>query len=303
MRIGLGYITGLREGDARALVEERQRRGPYCDLADLASRSGVGREGLELLAWSGACEGIGGRDDLRRREDLWQLGVARGGRRLGAGRAAGGANGAAAGSAAAAPIQLSLPLPIPAAPSLRELDSWERLVADYGSVGIAIAEHPMALLRPSLESAVASSADLDGVSDGRPVEIAGMVVARQRPATARGVVFMLLEDELGTINVVVPPPVYRRHRLAVRTASFARVSGKLERRAGVVNVVASAVRPIATPDQPRADVRQIEPPAERETGRRVAGGDGARAGELTAEQATELAAVAPAAHSFGRRGR
>jgi error-prone DNA polymerase len=114
---------------------------------------------------------------------------------------------------------------------------------------------------------------------------------------------MLLEDELGTINVVVPPPVYRRHRLAVRTASFARVSGKLARRAGVVNVVASAVRPIATPDPPRADVRQIEPPAERETGRRVAGGVGARPGELTAEQATELAAVAPAAHSFGRRGR
>ena len=228
----------------------------------------MGREGLELLAWAGACEAIGGRDDLRRREDLWQLGVARGGRGLGAGRAAEGANGAAAGGAAAAPIQLSLPLPIPAAPSLRELDSWERLVADYGSVGIAIAEHPMALLRPSLESSVASSADLDGVSGGRPVEIAGMVVARQRPATAHGVVFMLLEDELGTINVVVPPPVYARHRLAVRTASFARVSGKLERRAGVVNVVASAVRPLATPDQPRADVRQIEPPAERETGRR-----------------------------------
>src|SRR6476619_1468614 len=200
VRIGLGYITGLREGDARPLVEERQRRGPYSDIADLASRSGVGREGLELLAWSGACEGIGGRDALRRREDLWQLGVARGGRRLGAGRAAGGANGAApTRETAPAPIQLSLPLPIPAAPSLREFDSWERLVADYGSVGIAIAEHPMALLRPSLEDAVASSADLDGVSDGRSVEIAGMVVARQRPATARGVVFMLLEDELGTI--------------------------------------------------------------------------------------------------------
>jgi error-prone DNA polymerase len=304
VRIGLGYITGLREGDARALVEERQRRGPYSDIADLASRSGVGREGLELVAWSGACEGIGGRDDLRRREDLWQLGVARGGRRLGAGRAAGGANEAApTREAAPAPIQLSLPLPIPAAPSLRELDSWERLVADYSSVGIAIAEHPMALLRPSLEDSVASSADLDGVSNGRPVEIAGMVVARQRPATARGVVFMLLEDELGTINVVVPPPVYQRHRLAVRTASFAQVSGKLERRAGVVNVVASAVRPIATPDQPRADVRHIEPPAERETGRRVAGAGAARPGALTAGQATELAAVAPAAHSFGRRGR
>jgi error-prone DNA polymerase len=280
VRIGLGYITGLREGDARALVEERQRGGAYSDLADLASRSGVGREGLELLAWSGACEAIGGRDDLRRREDLWQVGVARGGRRL------------------AAAIQLSLPLPIPAPPSLRELDSWERLVADYGSVGIAIAEHPMALLRPSLKDGVASSADLDGVPNGRSVKIAGMVVARQRPSTARGVVFMLLEDELGTINVVVPPPVYQRHRLAVRTASFALVSGKLERRAGVVNVVASAVSPLATPDQPGADVRQIEPPSDGETGRRIAGQRSA-----ADARAADLAAVAPAAHSFGRRGR
>ncbi len=279
VRIGLGYITGLREDEVRALVEERERGGPYTSLADLASRSGVGREGLERLAWAGACEAIGGRDDLRRREDLWQLGVAPGGRRL-----------------PAAAVQLSLPLPIPAAPSLRELDSWERLVADYASTGIAIAEHPMALLRPSLEHVVSSSADLNRISDGRAVEVAGMVVARQRPATARGVVFMLLEDELGTINVVVPPPVYRRHRLAVRTASFSQVSGKLERRAGVVNVVASAVRALATPDQPRADVRQIEPPAERETGRRASG-------QRSAADAADLAAVAPAAHSFGTRGR
>jgi error-prone DNA polymerase len=281
VRVGLGYITGLRSDDARALVAERERGGAYADLADLASRSGIGREALELLAWAGACEAIGGRDALRRREDLWRLGVARGGR-------------------ATAPVQLSLPLPIPAAPSLRELDSWERLVADYGATGIAIAEHPMALLRLGLEQAVFSSADLHGTSDGRRVEVAGMVVARQRPATARGVVFMLLEDELGTINVVVPPPVYARHRLAVRTASFARVSGKLERRAGVVNVVASAVRPLATPDQPRATVRQIEPPTERETGRRA---DGQRSTAAAGTRAAELAAVAPAAHSFGRRGR
>ena len=125
-----------------------------------------------------------------------------------------------------------------------------------------------------------------------------MVVARQRPATARGVVFMLLEDELGTINVVVPPPVYERHRLAVRTASFAQREREAGAPRGVVNVVASAVRPLATPDQPRADVRQIEPPVERETGRRASGERSA-----ADARAAELAAVAPAAHSFGRRGR
>jgi error-prone DNA polymerase len=108
---------------------------------------------------------------------------------------------------------------------------------------------------------------------------------------------MLLEDEVGTVNVVVPPPVYSRNRLAVRTASFARVDGKLERRDGVMNVVARSIHPLATPDQPATKVRHIEPPTERETGRN--GRDAAPADPRTAE----LAAVAPAAHNFGRRGR
>jgi error-prone DNA polymerase len=296
VRVGLGYVTGLRADEARALVAERERGGPYEDLADLASRSGMGSDGLERLAWAGACEGIGGGDELRRRQDLWQLGVANGAQRLGAGsRRAAGSNGK---EQAAPPIQLSLPLPIPAPPTLRELDSWERLLADYSSTGIAIAEHPMTLIRPGLDEGMATSADLDRVAHGSFVRVPGMVVARQRPATANGVVFMLLEDELGTVNVVVPPPVYARHRMAVRTASFARVDGKLERREGVVNVVARSVHPLATPDQPASKVRHIEPPVERETGRH--GRDRNAAAD---PRAAELAAVAPAAHSFGRRGR
>ena len=226
------------------------------------------------------------------------MGVANGARRIAAN------NGAADGAArngngrADAAIQLSLPLPIPAPPTLRELDSWERLLADYTSTGIAIAEHPMTLIRPGLEEGMATSADLTRLPNGSFVRVPGMVVARQRPATANGVVFMLLEDEVGTVNIVVPPPVYRNYRMAVRTASFARVDGKLERREDVMNVVARAVHPLSTPDQPASKVRQIEPPVERETGRH--GRDGA----VVADPRTaELAAVAPAAHSFGRRGR
>jgi error-prone DNA polymerase len=287
VRVGLGYITGLKAEEALALVVERRRGGPYADLADLASRSAAGAEGLELLAWAGACKRIGGGDGLRRREDLWRLGVAGGARRSGQ-------------------AQLSLPLSIPAAPSLLELDSWERLVADYASTGMAIAEHPMSLLRPSLGPEVCSSGDLGPIPDGGRVEVAGMVVARQRPATARGVVFMLLEDELGTINVVVPPPVYERHRLVVRTASFAVVSGRLERRERVVNVVASSLVRLLTPEEPLAEIRHIEPPAERETGRAdrtqqeaAKGGRASPAGT----PAADLAAVMPAGHNFGRRGR
>jgi error-prone DNA polymerase len=281
VRVGLGYITGLRSEEAQALVAERERGGPYEGLADLTSRSGVSADGLERLAWAGACEAIGGGDELRRRQDLWQLGIATGARRSGEEQ-----------------IQLSLPLPVPAAPTLRELDSWERLLADYSSTGIAIAEHPMTLIRSGLDDGLATSRDLERLANGAFVRVPGMVVARQRPATANGVVFMLLEDEVGTVNVVVPPPVYARYRMAVRTASFARVDGKLERREGVMNVVARAIHPLATPDQPASKVRQIEPPVERETGRH------GRDTEVGADPRTaELAAVAPAAHSFGRRGR
>jgi error-prone DNA polymerase len=273
VRIGLGYVNGLREEDAKRVAEERDRGGSYRGLADLASRSGVGRDALRQLGWARACESLDG----SRRQVLWRLGVAAGASRPRAG------------------VQLALPLEVPAAPSLRGQTPWERVVADYASFGIALEDHPMALLREELPASVASSADLDRVRDGDPFEVAGMVVARQRPATARGVVFMLLEDELGTVNVIVPPPVYERHRLVVRTASFVRLTGRLERREGTLNVVASGLASLARPDLPAAEVRHIEPPAERESG---------RSREQEAQAAiSDLGAVLPAAHSFGRRGR
>ena len=271
VRIGLGYVTGLREDDAEAVVSERERGGSYRDLADLASRAGIGRDGLGRLAWSRACDSLEGTSASRRRA-LWRLGVAAGG----------------AGSGAAG-VQLALPLAVPAGPSLREQTPWEQVVADYASVGMAMEVHPMALLREEVADSVATSAELGRIGDRSRIEVAGMVVARQRPATARGVVFMLLEDEVGTINVIVPPPVYERHRLVVRTASFVRVSGRLERREGTINVVGSRISSLARPDLPAADVRHIEPPEDRETSRDT--------------EVSDLAAALPAAHSFGRRGR
>ncbi len=130
-----------------------------------------------------------------------------------------------------------------------------------------------------------------------------MTVARQRPATANGVVFMLLEDEHGMTNVVVLPPVYERHRLLVRTAGLVSVTGKLERRDGVINVVAERLHELQRPDLPLAEVRAIEPPVERETGRGP--GHHAEPHRLAAGEAevADLSAVLPAAHNFGRRGR
>ena len=147
-----------------------RRRGPRAGRRARARRPlrEPRRPGLAVRRWprGARAAGVGGgvRGDRRAAT------ICAGARTCGgsASRGAGGGAGARRrAEAAPAPVQLSLPLPIPAAPSLRELDSWERLVADYGSTGIAIAEHPMALLRPSLEHGVSSSADLDGISDGR----------------------------------------------------------------------------------------------------------------------------------------
>ncbi|MGB3099899.1 MAG: error-prone DNA polymerase [Solirubrobacterales bacterium] len=274
VRVGLGYVAGLQRADAEAVVLGRDEGGTgiYADLTDLATRSGTSRDGLEKLAWSDACTGLAGEltgSDSSRRQDLWSLGVARGAKRSGSGE------------------QLPLPLPLPEAPSLNQQSPWERVTADYASTGMSLAMHPLALMRPELDPATVGSADLARIADGSAVLIAGMTVARQRPATANGVVFMLLEDERGMINVVILPPVYERHRLTIRAAGFVSIAGRLERRDGVVNVVAENIHELERPDLPLADVRAIEPGG---------GGDAAR-------QIADLGAVLPAAHSFGRRGR
>jgi error-prone DNA polymerase len=141
-----------------------------------------------------------------------------------------------------------------------------------------------------------SSRDLEKVRSGSFVRVAGLLVARQRPATANGVTFMLLEDEFGTINIIVPVPVYERHRLAVRAEPMVIAEGKLERRDGVTNVVASAVRRLDRPDLPIGEVRHIEPQ------RIWSNDDVGVGGESGARDTGDLRAVLPAAHSFGRRG-
>jgi error-prone DNA polymerase len=275
VRIGLGYVKGLSDRDAEIVVAERLRGGRYRDLGELASRSGAGRDGLERLAWAGACGELAGAGPAsggdRRRVPLWRLGIAQGAVRRPEGE------------------QLSLPLAVPNAPSLPEQTPWERVTADYGAYGIALEEHPLTLLRSGLDPRTVTCEALERIGDGSDLVIAGLLVARQRPATARGVMFLLIEDETGVANVIVTPPVYERHRLTVRTASLVTIAGRLERREGVINVLAANVRAIERPDAPLAEVRRIKPsPAET-------GGTG--------RDLSDLDAVLPAAHSFGRRGR
>jgi error-prone DNA polymerase len=117
------------------------------------------------------------------------------------------------------------------------------MLADYGSTAISVGVHPLELLREHLPAGVVSSKDLAELANGRSVAVAGLVVARQRPATANGVVFMLLEDEVGQMNLIVPPQVYDRFRPIVRAEPLVLARGRFERSGRNRNVL---VREIET---------------------------------------------------------
>ena len=244
VRLGLGFILGVKEDEVKALVAAREEGGPFRSLADLASRAGAGRPSLDRLAWAGACDSlIGGSSEHARRTALWQLGVAVPGERVLEG------------------TQLSLPLEVPDAPALRPLTPWESMIGDYATTGLTLGAHPMQLLRPSLEPGTVSIGDLARLPHNTAVKLGGLVVARQRPGTAKGIVFLLLEDEFGTINLIVPPDLYEANRLTVRSRAAAAVRG--------------AAGEAAAGGRRDQRVRQGRPAAGRARG---AGGGGRRAG-------------------------
>ena len=151
VRLGLGYVLGVREEEIQALVAARAEGGPFRSLADLASRAGAGRPALDRLAWAGACDSLaGGSAEHARRRALWQLGVAAPGERLPSG------------------TQLALPLEVPAAPALRPLVPWESMIADYATTGLTLGPHPMALLRAGLPAGSVSIADLERLPHDTP---------------------------------------------------------------------------------------------------------------------------------------
>jgi error-prone DNA polymerase len=157
-------------------------------------------------------------------------------------------------------------------------------------------------MRDDLDDEVRSSADLERAENGATVAVAGFVVARQRPGTANGIVFMLLEDELGTVNLVVPPPVYERCRAAVRAAPLVRALGRLERHEGTTNVVVSEVAELSIPKASAQrgrdeDAESPRPPSRPALPRRP----GTPRRQLREHAVAELRAVVPEAHSWGRR--
>jgi error-prone DNA polymerase len=212
VRVGLEYVRSLGADEAKALVAERERRGPFGGVRELAQRSALDRSRLEALVASGACDAFG----EARRALLWELGL------VPRAQTVPGSGGAER--------QLALPLdPTAATPALREHTAWERMLADYRTTSLSVGVHPLELLRPHLPEGTLSSRELEEERSGRSVAVAGMTVARQRPATANGVVFMLLEDEFGQVNLIVPPTVYERFRALVRAEPLLLARGRFER--------------------------------------------------------------------------
>jgi error-prone DNA polymerase len=163
---------------------------------------------------------------------------------------------------------------------------WELLVADYAHTGLSLREHPIAYVRRDLDDVV-SSADLARLPNGARIVLPGLAIARQRPASANGVVFLLLEDEHGLVNLILMPPVYERFRLLARTEPLLLATGTLERRDRNLNVQVERLDPLETPGR-----RTIGPHHRDRTRRRPA-----------AAAVQDLRAVAPPAMHFaqGRR--
>ena len=252
VRVGLGYIKGLGEEPAKAFVAERERGGDFRSVVELAQRAPLERPALEALVASGACDAFG----WPRRQLLWRLGLAPRSVSMGA---------------QGAERQLALPLePTSEIPDLAEQTPWERMLADYRLTSVSVGAHPLELLRPHLPGEVVTSLELQELEHKTPVAIAGLVIARQRPATANGIVFMLLEDEHGQVNLVVPPAVYEAHRALVRGEPLLLARGRYERLERNRNVIVdefATLGPLARRAADEAEVTAAMPEAHHFGGR------------------------------------
>ncbi len=216
VRVGLGYVKGVGEASARRVEDERQRDGEYRSLFDFVQRTGLSKEATTNLIRIGAFDSLG----VNRRDLIWQLGLFVGGFEQ-------------ADLRRRHDRQLRLALPVEQdSVSLADFTAYQRMANDYSVLHLSPNSHPMQFLRPRLGEGVVSSLHLRSMPAGTRVDLAGLVVCRQQPLTAKGIIFLLLEDEFGMVNVLVSRDLVEAHRDIIRTAPFVRVSGPLEERAG-----------------------------------------------------------------------
>ena len=216
--MGLRYIKGLSESRDWTRIDAARRDRPFVSVDDVVARTGLDERVLSRLAEAGALEAV--QNQGGRRNALWQVrGLAR------------------------TPTTALLGDPVSDdTPEFDELNLRECVAWDYRSSAHSTRAHPLATLREALSACRLPDAKTIGqMRDGCKVNYAGLVICRQRPGTAAGVVFMTLEDETGFVNLVIWETVFDKYALIAKTTSFLGVTGKIQRADGVVHLVVEAL--------------------------------------------------------------
>jgi len=241
LRLGLRYVRGLREDAGKAIARER-KRAPFTSIHDLVRRvPDLRKSELNTLAEIGALNSVSsfgfrvsnstarnlkpetGNSVFHRRDALWSA--------------------AAAANSSGALLE-QIPQTDGKSP-LKIMNDEERLVADFRGTGMTVGPHPMSYHRARMEKlGVRRAIELTQLSSGRKVRIAGGVIARQRPGTAKGFVFLSLEDETGVSNAIITPDLFQQNRLLLGTEQFLLIEGILQNQDGVISVKAARVSPV-----------------------------------------------------------
>ena len=213
VRLGLRMVRGMDSAIGRRIAAERKIR-PFTSLEDFRRRTEPDRPALRVLSRIGALNGLAG----HRRDALWKTGFP-----------------LRSDDLPGFHLENEQPAPLP------PMDAFERLEADFSGTGVTTGRHPMALIRAGLPD-VTRAGDLSFVPNGQQVRIAGLVICRQRPGTAKGVVFVSLEDETGVANAVLYAPFFEKHRLVVTQERFLLIEGPVQNERGAIHVLARRVQ-------------------------------------------------------------
>lgn len=218
IRLGLRMVRGLPQSDAERLARSRLE-GPFRSVDDLRTRTGLGRAPLTRLARADAFHSL----HLSRRAALWS----------------------SLPQVEDAPLFTGIDAEDEAV-GLPALTSFAEVAADYRTQGLSLRDHPLKFLRSELDRLRAvPAAKLMDLENGRRVKVAGLVLLRQRPGSAKGITFVTIEDETGQANLIIRPEVWARHRIVARTASAMLVSGVLQKADGVIHVVATRLQDLS----------------------------------------------------------
>ncbi|NLS92223.1 MAG: error-prone DNA polymerase [Planctomycetaceae bacterium] len=214
LRLGMRLLRGMSQTHAEA-IEQARTDGPFGSMEEFTRRTGLSRAVATRLAKAGAFKSFG----LNRRDALWHA--------LGQDKKE-------------LPLFDNLPAAPEQATTLPEIQPVEEMLADYRTLGMTLGRHPIGFLRPALdELKIARADDLRVLPKNRPVAVAGVVLVRQRPGTAKGITFVTLEDETGVANLIIRPDVWKRFRNVALRANILLVRGRLQREGRVIHVLAS----------------------------------------------------------------